>query len=60
MQNLYPCITVFPDVSDASGQHFPPMDGALRDLGERAKVLADQAQLLMQAASRNSDRLAGC
>ncbi|MFO0402304.1 MAG: hypothetical protein ACK52P_11430, partial [Alphaproteobacteria bacterium] len=54
MQNSYPAIAVFPD---ASGQHFPPMDGALRDLGERAKVLADQAQLLMQAASRNSDRL---
>ena len=60
MQNSYPAIAVFPDASDVpatSGQHFPPMDGALRDLGERAKVLADQAQLLMQAASRNSDRL---
>ena len=38
--------------------HLQPLDGALRDLGERAQLLADQAQLLMRAATRNNDRMA--
>jgi hypothetical protein len=38
--------------------HLQPLDGALRELGERAQLLADQAQLLMRAATRNNDRMA--
>ena len=38
--------------------HLQPLDCALRDLGKRAQLLADQAQLLMRAATRNNGRMA--